>query len=297
MNKTIKGIIIFIIIALLVFLTFSFLLPAIKTGIRDRIINEFTNNEYKEELTRLDSEWQMPSNLEKENIEIEQMGAFWIKNSNASHNQVLLNLHGGAYILSLDSHPTTYERMSSNYANYGNIDVLTIDYRTSPDYPYPYALNDALKGYQYLLNLGYESENITLAGSSAGGGLALALTLYLKDHDMDLPRAIITMSAWADLSKFKYLSKPYVGNNDPKDPYISPSYGNYEDFPNLLLQVGEEQVTEDSYIIYDKAIAAGVNVIISEYEGMPHVFQNLDMARTEVINAWKEVQDFIENLN
>ncbi|MEA4821378.1 MAG: hypothetical protein VB122_03980 [Erysipelotrichales bacterium] len=106
MNKTIKGIIIFIIIALLIFLTFSFLLPAIKTGIRDRIINEFTNNEYKEELTRLDSEWQMPSNLEKENIEIEQMGAFWIKNSNASHSQVLLNLHGGAYILSLDSHPT-----------------------------------------------------------------------------------------------------------------------------------------------------------------------------------------------
>ncbi|MEA4820645.1 MAG: alpha/beta hydrolase fold domain-containing protein, partial [Erysipelotrichales bacterium] len=184
MNKITKGIIIFIIIALLVFLTFYFLLPNIKTEIRNRIINEFTNSEYKEELTRLDLEWQMPSNLEKENIEIDEMDAFWIKNSNASHDQVLLNLHGGAYILSLDSHLTTYERMSSNYANYGNIDVLTIDYKTSPDYPYPYALNDALKGYQYLIDLGYESKDIILAGSSAGGGLALALTLYLKDHDM-----------------------------------------------------------------------------------------------------------------
>jgi len=88
---------------------------------------------------------------------------FFVERSDSKSDKVLLNLHGGAYILSLDAHPIAYARMASNYVQYGEIDVLTVDYRTAPDYPYPYALNDAILTYQYLLDNGYKGSDIIVA--------------------------------------------------------------------------------------------------------------------------------------
>jgi acetyl esterase/lipase len=121
----------------------------------------------------------------------------------------------------------------------------------------------------------------------------LALALYLKDNDVSLPSGVITMSAWANVEQFPRLSDPYVGSNDPKKPYISPIYGDFDDFPRLLLQVGDEPVTEDSYTIYDNAIESSVDVKLTKYDGMPHIFQNLDMSRLEVKAAWEEVGSFL----
>jgi len=111
-----------------------------------------------------------------------------------------------------------------------------------------------------------------------------------------MPAAIITMSAWAEISRFENLSKPYVKKNNPKDPYISPVYGEYQKMPRMLIQVGDEPVTEDSYLVYEKASEANVDVTISKYDNMPHVFQNLSLEREEVTNAWLEVGSFIKEI-
>lgn len=71
--------------------------------------------------------------------------------------------------------------------------VLTPDYRVAPEHPYPAALEDAYAAYCYLLEQGWFSEQIIIAGDSAGGGLAMALCHYLKDHGKQLPCGIVAM--------------------------------------------------------------------------------------------------------
>ena len=153
-----------------------------------------------------------------------------------------------------------------------------------------------MAAYNWLLDQGYKSENIIIAGDSAGGGLTLATALYLRDHDMPLPAALITMSAWTKLD-YKRLKPDYVGKNDPKDPYISPIYGDYHDLPPMLMQVGgDETILNDTLKVAHIAEGDGVSVQQTTYKGMFHVFQMLFPELTEANEAWNEVEDFIKGI-
>ncbi len=79
--------------------------------------------------------------------------------------------------------------------------VLTVDYRVAPEHPYPAALEDAITGYNWLLQAGWQEHEIVVAGDSAGGGLALALCMYLKNQNRKLPAGLICMSPWTDLTQ------------------------------------------------------------------------------------------------
>src|SRR5690606_5354799 len=135
--------------------------------------------------------------------------------------KVILQLHGGAYTRSLKDNGTTYRRAAVKYAEISGAAVLTVDYRVAPQNPYPAALEDAVLAYQWLLDQGYRPENIIFAGDSAGGGLVLATALYLRDNQMPMPAALITMSAWTNLN-YKRMIPSYVGNDRADNPYISP---------------------------------------------------------------------------
>ncbi len=195
--------------------------------------------------------------------------------------------------------------------------VLTIDYRVAPEHPYPAALEDAVAAYRWLLEQGFFSEQIILAGDSAGGGLAMALCHYIKDHGMHLPCGIIAMSPWTDLlaSGESYetnyekdplfgktrdsliYNKDYVGEHDPMDAYISPLYGDFRDFPPMLIQVGSyEMLLSDSVSVAAKAREQGVKVRLSIYEGMFHIFQMAMLLLPESKKAWMEIGKFIEIL-
>ena len=89
-------------------------------------------------------------------------------------------------------------------------------------------------------------------------------------------------------------NRDYVGENDPKNPYISPLYGNLKGFPPMLIQVGSyEMLLSDSIGIARKAQKAGVNVKLSIYEGMFHEFQMALSMIPESKKAWDEVEAFI----
>ena len=96
-----------------------------------------------------------------------------------------------------------YRRFAVKYSQISfGADVLTPDYRVAPEHPYPAALEDAVYAYRWLLEeKKYQPSQIVVAGDSAGGGLALALCLYAKDHGLPLPAGIITMSPWTDVSR------------------------------------------------------------------------------------------------
>ena len=156
-----------------------------------------------------------------------------------------------------------------------------------------------------------------MAGDSAGGGLALALGLYLRDHEMELPAGIIAMSPWTDLTasgesyETNYEKDPlfgntrdsliynreYVGLEDPRNPYISPAFGDFTGFPPMLIQVGSyEMLLSDAEIVAHKAKKQGVKVRFHAYEGMFHVFQMSMQLMPESVLAWKEAGKFIELL-
>lgn len=229
--------------------------------------------------------------------------------------KVILQLHGGGYMGAIRNAYYVFAGLYNEVSH--GCSVLTPDYRVAPEHPYPAALEDAVKSYEWLLENGWSGEQIIVAGDSAGGGLALALTMYLRDHNIPLPCGIVTMSAWADLTASgesyttNYKEDPlfgntkesliycnsYPGEHDPKECYISPIYGDFSNFPPMLLQVGSiEMLLSDSVTVAQKAKKQGIKVRLSIYKEMFHVFQMAYLTIPESKRAWMEVGKFIEIL-
>ena len=203
---------------------------------------------------------------------------------------VVLYCHGGGY----STGSCVYARtLTGKLASSTSMDVLSFDYRLAPEHPYPAATQDALRVWDYLMLLGYGARDIILAGDSAGGNLALSLMLRLKAEGRLLPRGVILMSPWTDLTSSgkshstradidpvlnaAYLQEMvtnYAKGQELTDPYISPLFGDYEGFPPVYIQVGNNEVLlDDSVMLYKKLLKANVSVKLDVFKGMWHVFQ------------------------
>lgn len=110
---------------------------------------------------------------------------------------VILYCHGGGYSTGSRLYART---LTGKLAMSTSMDVLSFDYRLAPEHPYPAALDDAMKVWNYLMLLGYGARDVILAGDSAGGNLALTLTLKLKKEKRLMPRGLVLMSPWTDLT-------------------------------------------------------------------------------------------------
>jgi epsilon-lactone hydrolase len=269
----------------------------VKTAIQGNL-GQFMDMENEERiiLNNLNEEWVFPKGYTLESIEHDGLKMNWIHEENSSSDKVILQLHGGAYRKSLTDYPTMYQRTAVKYAEISHARVLTIDYRVAPPHPFPAALDDAVLAYKWLLDNGYNSEDIIIAGDSAGGGLTLATALYLRDNNIDMPAALITMSAWTNLN-YKKADIAYVGNNNAENPYISPIYGDYTGLPQMLMQVGgDEFILKDTTTVAQKAKDVGSNVVQSTSDGMFHDFQMLFPVNTQANKAWDEVEAYIKNI-
>lgn len=258
--------------------------------------------------------WICPAGYQYEIIEQEDFAMEYLRPEGVVTGRVILQLHGGGYIGPMKN---IYRKFAVRYSklSYGG-DVLTVDYRVAPEHPYPAALEDALSAYRWLVGeKGCRPDMIVLAGDSAGGGLALALAMYLRDHRMPLPGGLILMSPWADLtcsgesydSNFEtdplfgntresmLYNSSYIGEADPADPYLSPVFGNFKGLPPMLFQTGSlEMLLSDTMTAARKAKEAGVSRRVSVYEGMFHVFQMSMDLFPESREAWTEVGRFLQ---
>lgn len=271
------------------------------------------SGELRKKIVEIEPEWKCPEHLSNQVIEMENFTMELLEPLEEKSGKVILQLHGGGYVAAMKN---AYRSFAALYSEIGKgCSVLTLDYRVAPENPYPAALEDAVTAYHWLIEQGYREEDIVVAGDSAGGGLALSLCLWLKNHGEKLPAGIIAMSPWTDLTisgesvetNFEkdplfgktrdslLYNKDYLGDNDPTNEYISPLFGNYEGFPPMLIQVGSyEMLLSDSERVADKAKEAGVKVKLSVYEGMFHVFQMAYLNIPESKKAWMEVGKFLE---
>ena len=200
-------------------------------------------------------------------------------------------LHGGGYIEgSLNSH----QDIAMRIGRAAKARVLLIDYRLAPEDPFPTAVEDAVKSYKWLIeNQKILPNKIVIAGDSAGGGLTLVTLIKLRDDNIGLPAAGVCLSPWTDVAltseslirnakvdpflkyyDIVFMADLYVGDNDPKNPYISPLYADLHDLPPILIQVGTAEIIEDDSVRFaEKAKKAGVDVKLEVFDDMIHVFQ------------------------
>jgi acetyl esterase/lipase len=187
----------------------------------------------------------------------------------------------------------------------------------APEHPFPAALEDAEKAYGWLLAHDVQAENIFIAGDSAGGGLSLALTLSLRDSGKPLPAGVVCISPWTDLTmssashrekakaeatlhpdNLRLWAYCYAGDGDLRNLLISPYFAEYEGFPPTLIQVGSAEVLlDDAKIVAEKAESAGVDMTLSVYEGMWHVWHTVGMLLPEGREAFEEIRQFMKNIN
>lgn len=259
--------------------------------------------------------WKCPAGYSVLDIKMKNFNMEILTPPEVNSECIVLQLHGGGYIGKMRN---VYRSFAKYYSDMrSGMKVLTIDYRVAPENPYPAALNDALTAYGWLLGLGYKGHNIILAGDSAGGGLALALSEYLRDNSIELPAALVLMSPWTDLTasgssyETNYELDPlfgntresmiyngeYIGDNEPDNPYISPLFGEFNALPPMLFQAGSiEMLLSDSVDAAQKAKEAGCDVQLSIYDGMFHVFQMALDILPESQQAWQEVKEFVESI-
>lgn len=222
----------------------------------------------------------------------------------------VLYLHGGGYVT---GSPELYRHLLWRFADAAAVQVAAIEYRLAPEHPFPAALDDAIAAWHGLLAEGADPRLATVIGDSAGGGLALALGLKLRDCGAPLPAAIVGMSPWTDLAltgaslrrnaradpmlnadDVPDLAKRYLAGADPRDPYASPLYGDPTGLPPTLIQVGSDEILrDDSVRMAERMRAAGCEVSLEIWPRMPHVWHGFVSVMPEARAAIARIGAFV----
>lgn len=210
--------------------------------------------------------------------------------------RALLYLHGGAYLV---GSPRTHRAAAAHLTHAAGTVAHVLDYRLAPEHPYPAAVEDALAAYRHLLASGVD---IVVAGDSAGGGLALALALRLRDLGLPQPRAIGLASPWVDLGLdgldetvddpllsrgwLELGASSYAGG-EVALPEVSPLRADLTGLPRLVVQwASDEMFRADVERFVTAARAAGVEVEAERLEGhwhVTHLFAGMVREATEVV--------------
>lgn len=234
----------------------------------------------------------------------------WIAHPSETHDPVILYFHGGAYAL---GSVATHRHLMARLAHESHARVLGIDYRRAPEHPFPAAIDDAVAAYRWALDQGSLPSEIVLVGDSAGGGLALAALIALRDAGDPLPAAAAVMSPWVDLEgtaesiernaahdpminreSLLRAAEAYLDGADPRHPLAAPLHAELHGLPPLLIQAGgKEALLDDAVRFADKARAAGVNVRLECWEDMMHVWQFFAPLLPEGRQALVQIGEFI----
>jgi acetyl esterase/lipase len=230
-----------------------------------------------------------PADVAVEEITVGGVRAERLVPPGADPTRALLYLHGGGYAL---GSAKAYRPFTARVAHEFGGPTVVINYRLAPEHPFPAGLEDAVAAIR-ALSAERGGEQLVLCGDSAGGGLALAAMISLRDQGHPLPAAAALLSPWVDLDgaaepnamraaldpiitpeAVTNLGSMYVGQGDKKNPLVSPTYANLTGLPPLLVHMGTRELQYDDALAFvEKARGAGVSVDLQIWDEMLHVFQ------------------------
>jgi monoterpene epsilon-lactone hydrolase len=232
----------------------------------------------------------VPDDVQRVDIDLGGVSAIQVSIDGADSSNLILYFHGGVYVIGSAAASVP---LVADLSRRTNAMVVTVDYRLAPENPYPAAVEDARTAYEGLLSQGVEPSSIAIAGESAGGGLAVALLLAIRDADLPMPSSAFLMSPYADLtlSGSTIIDKQdvdplftaevlrlrvgaYVAGADPSDPFISPVFADLRGLPPMLIQGGSHEILlSDATRLAAKAAEDDVALVLEVTPGVPHVFQ------------------------
>jgi acetyl esterase/lipase len=229
----------------------------------------------------------------------------------ANRDRVLMHLHGGGYVL-FPGEAGAGEGMMM--AAYGRIRVVSVDYRMAPDFPFPAALDDAVAVWRALLAQ-HDPRRTGILGTSAGGGLTLALLLRARERGVPLPAAVAPGSPWVDLTGrgdsiqanafvdnalvamtgwAGAAAKLYAGAADLRTPLVSPIYGDFAGLPPALITSGTRDLfLSDAVRTHRRLRQAGVDAQLQVFEAQSHA-QFLTPFVPETEEAFGELAGFFD---
>ncbi|MCR5468001.1 MAG: alpha/beta hydrolase [Lachnospiraceae bacterium] len=254
--------------------------------------------------------------VSNEKMNIDGMAATWWRpDFRHEKRHVILYCHGGGYTAGNLAYAGI---LASKLSLHTGLESLAFEYRLAPEHPYPAALEDAKKAWDYLMKQGYAARDVIVAGDSAGGNMALELCLRLREEGRMLPKALVLMSPWTDMTVtsetyethlaadpmitpeyVRAVRGAYLGDKvkeeDFKKEIYSPLFADLTGFPETYIQVGNcEVLLDDSRKLYEKMKEANVKVKLDIYDGAWHVFQQMPMRRS--IKAVIDIGSFVERV-
>ena len=228
----------------------------------------------------------------------------------ARPDRVLLYLHGGGYAI---GSVVTHRDLAARLSAASGARVLVVDYRLAPEHPFPAAVDDARAAYRWLLAQGVDPRHVAVAGDSAGGGLALATSVALRDEGAASPAAVVCFSPWVDLALtgasmqdradreivisprwVAACAQRYLRGADPRYPLASPLYAELRGLCPLLVLVGTEEILfDDAGRLVERAAGAGVEVDLEVYESCFHLWMVLAPFAPEAADATERAGAFL----
>lgn len=203
-------------------------------------------------------------------------------------DKVLLNLHGGGF----NSDSGSYTE-SIPIAGYSHIKVVAVLYRLAPEHPYPAALEDSIAVYRELLKT-YKPQHIVIYGTSAGAILTAQVAARIHQLGLPEPAALGIFSGLGDFARpgdsinlyaLRGFAGPlapvapgahdseYLGTTDPRDPVVSPIYGDLRPMPpTLFVTSGRDLLLSGTVNLHRAFVNAGVDAQLLVYDGLPHAF-------------------------
>ncbi len=261
--------------------------------------------------------FEAPEGWTLENLTLGNVSVERLKAEKPKTARVIIQFHGGGYVNGLSE---GHRLLGADQGMLiGASEVYYVHYRLAPKNVYPAALEDAAAVYRELLSSGVKPENIIFVGDSAGGNLALELSLYLKEQKLSQPAALVLISPWGTFeqtapSRIKnserdlvlgikgfplyqevQVRKPsYAGDMKLDDPKLSPVYADLRGLPPMLIQIGGyELFVDDGISLLQRALSDDIEATLTVYPGMPHDFPLLLPELYESELSLKEFSDFI----
>ena len=238
--------------------------------------------------------------------------AHWLEAPGTQTDRVLIFLHGGGFEF---GSVRSDGELAARLGRAGGMRVLFPEYRLAPEHHFPAAIDDVIAAWRWLrADQRLPARSIAVAGDSAGGGLAVALLVAIRDAGEELPAAAVLMSPTVDLTSsgasmteradqdpistpamLRQFASDYLAGADPRTPLASPLFASLAGLPPLLVLVGTaDLLLSDSERLAAAADQAGVDVTLEIGEGLPHVYP-LMLGTPEATEATEQIGKFLRN--
>lgn len=247
-----------------------------------------------------------------EKVDADGVPAEWVAAPGIDSQRAVLYLHGGGYAIGSIN---THRRLAYDISAASSARVLLIDYRLAPEHPFPAAVDDAAKAWRWLLQQGFTSDRLAIAGDSAGGGLTIATLVNLRDRKLGLPACAVAISPWIDLegqgasittraaqdpmvqkAGLLWMAGLYLAGKDPRTPLAAPLHADLTGLPPVLVQVGTaETLLDDATRLAEKLYRVGGDVRLAVWPDMLHVFPFFAPILSEGRDGCREIGQFIRD--